>query len=485
MPPTPSRRRGGGLPSLGLVQLLIGLPPLALLLTTLWYYRWHTLEHEAAALSPAALGQPRDLLLDSHQVEEWVARRRSQIVEWSLAHQREHAEHQARVSDAAATAAATAGAPSAAAASGISDLLSLLPAGDADAPPSAPSAQDPRPERAAAPPPFAQAAAPSAPIAASPPAAAAGAERAEGAAGAWQSVVEDGRCGPDGIVALTYASHGGRDDRFCRSVESAIRNHVPLRVLGWGVPWEGLSQKLTAALTAVRALPSDCVVTFTDAYDVLYTEELAAVRRKFDALQAGAPAPLVFSGECGCWPQVTRDKGVTCRDKYPRSPTPYRYLNSGGWIGYAGAAAEFLQALVDAGGGAKGKAFHKLNDQELASDMYMTGAHDITLDHYNTIFQAMHAIHDGTAVPNCDPWPHMREEDGVWHNDETSSRPAIYHFNGGGKEHHLKMEARTWWKTKSYARAPEALDAVRSTRLRFHDQVRTFEDICPGHLKKK
>ena len=47
------------------------------------------------------------------------------------------------------------------------------------------------------------------------------------------------------------------------------------------------------------------------------------------------------------------------------------------------------------------------------------------------------------------------------------------------------MEARTWWKTKSYARAPEALDAVRSTRLRFHDQVRTFEDICPGHLKKK
>ena len=242
---------------------------------------------------------------------------------------------------------------------------------------------------------------------------------------------------------------------------------MPLRVLGWGVPWEGLSQKLTAALTAVRALPSDCVVTFTDAYDVLYTEELAAVRRKFDALQARAPAPLVFSGECGCWPQVTRDKGVTCRDKYPASPTPYRYLNSGGWIGYAGAAAEFLQALVDAGGGAKGKAFHKLNDQELASDMYMTGAHDITLDHYNTIFQAMHAIHDSTAVPNCDPWPHMREEDGVWHNDETRSRPAIYHFNGGGKAHHLSMEARTWWKTKA-RRAPRRRTA-RSTR-RFHDQ---------------
>ena len=57
-----------------------------------------------------------------------------------------------------------------------------------------------------------------------------------------------------GIVALTYASHPGRDDRFCRSLESAIRNGLDLRVLGWGVKWEGLSQKLGAALRAVEEL---------------------------------------------------------------------------------------------------------------------------------------------------------------------------------------------------------------------------------------
>lgn len=33
-------------------------------------------------------------------------------------------------------------------------------------------------------------------------------------------------------------------DRFCRSLESALRHDVPLRVLGWGVPWEGLAQKV-------------------------------------------------------------------------------------------------------------------------------------------------------------------------------------------------------------------------------------------------
>ena len=140
-----------------------------------------------------------------------------------------------------------------------------------------------------------------------------------------------------GIIALTYASHPGRDDRFCRSLESAIRNGLDLRVLGWGVKWEGLSQKLGAALRAVEELPGDCPVVFTDAYDVLFTQGESAMRKAFDAIKAD----LVFSAECGCWPQGTRDRGRTCRDEYPPSPTPYRYLNSGSWAGKASVAANF------------------------------------------------------------------------------------------------------------------------------------------------
>ena len=36
------------------------------------------------------------------------------------------------------------------------------------------------------------------------------------------------------LYAVTYASHGGRDDRFCRAIESAIRHEVDLIILGWG-----------------------------------------------------------------------------------------------------------------------------------------------------------------------------------------------------------------------------------------------------------
>jgi hypothetical protein len=99
----------------------------------------------------------------------------------------------------------------------------------------------------------------------------------------------------------------------CKIVEGGF-----WQVLGWGTPWEGLSQKLGAALDAVAALPPDCVVLFTDAYDVLFARTGPAMRREFEALGK----PLVFAAECGCWPQVARDRGRTCRDAYPPSPAP-------------------------------------------------------------------------------------------------------------------------------------------------------------------
>jgi len=109
-----------------------------------------------------------------------------------------------------------------------------------------------------------------------------------------------GQCGADGIVAVTYATHGGRDDRFCRAVESAIQNGVPWEVLGWGLRWHGLSQKLQASLEYVRRLDPECVMLFSDAFDVLFTKDLKQILKEFEASRKR----LLFAGECGCWPQV-------------------------------------------------------------------------------------------------------------------------------------------------------------------------------------
>ena len=44
--------------------------------------------------------------------------------------------------------------------------------------------------------------------------------------------VGDETGGPE-FFALTYASHGGSDDYFCRSLRSALKQGVPIRLLGW------------------------------------------------------------------------------------------------------------------------------------------------------------------------------------------------------------------------------------------------------------
>jgi len=72
------------------------------------------------------------------------------------------------------------------------------------------------------------------------------------------------------LHTVTYASHGGRDDRFCRAVESAIREGHDLVILGWGEAWKGLSQKLSAAYEYALSLPPQDMLLFTDAFDVLF-----------------------------------------------------------------------------------------------------------------------------------------------------------------------------------------------------------------------
>ena len=288
----------------------------------------------------------------------------------------------------------------------------------------------------------------------------------------------------DGFVALTYASHGGRDDRFCRAMESAIRNGIDLHVLGWGVPWEGLAQKVTAARRVAAGLPEDCVVLFTDAFDVLFTDTVPNILRKFEAIGH----PLVYSAECGCWPGVMVDRGRSCVEEYPPSPTPFRYLNSGSYIGRAATIASFLRAVTEraAERGKQGSGFHKLRDQELSTDMFLNGGREMfnmTLDYHTALFQTMHTINDNTLVPNCDPNAHLRNEDGVYINTLTKNQPAVFHFNGSGKKKHLVMEGKAWWKHRPDAVTEEAKEKVRSTELIFHDRRRRFDDVCPGYLK--
>lgn len=227
------------------------------------------------------------------------------------------------------------------------------------------------------------------------------------------------------LHTVTYATHGGSDDRFCRAVESSIRSEYNLVILGWGLKWLGLSQKLIAAYEYAKALPPTDVILFTDAFDVLFVDTPTTVLQNFMQMNAS----IVFSGECGCWPHIMEDVNV-CLHKYPKAPTPYRYLNSGTWIGYADEASKMLsQVISDAGNN-----FINANDQKLVADMYIAGTYDIKLDFYCNIFQSMHMTL-AKPLPYCNPSKDVKMVGGRWYNNAVSSYPAIIHFNGNHMIH--------------------------------------------------
>lgn len=278
------------------------------------------------------------------------------------------------------------------------------------------------------------------------------------------------------LHAVTYASHQGRDDRFCRAIESAVRHNYELVILGWKVPWKGLAQKLDAAYKYSLTLPDDDLMLFTDAFDVLFTDQSEKILRIF--LNRGYK--ILFAGECGCWPHIMENPKI-CRDMYPVSPTPYRYLNSGTWIGVVKHVREMLLAVIhDAGNN-----FENANDQKLVADMFMSGKHNIQLDYHAEIFQSMHRT-DPPDLPFCNPFSDMElAAEGKWHNRRTNTTPAVIHFNGGGKAHHLAMEGRMWYKARNYYESVEKRTALEEAQLitpTTPTGTTIFRDLCGNYL---
>lgn len=191
-------------------------------------------------------------------------------------------------------------------------------------------------------------------------------------------------------------------------------------------------------------------------------------------------------GECGCWPHVIIDKGKACFEGYPKSPTPYRYLNSGTWIGKASTAKDMLAAVMEEAG----KDFANANDQKLVADMFMQGRFGIQLDYHARLFQSMHMTYD-KPLAFCDPIKDIEViGDGRFHNKRTDSLPSVFHFNGGGKRHHLNMEAQLWYKKQAKYNTKDAMRTIADTEISVpiptnRDRKLKFKDICREYFKGK
>uniref|UniRef100_A0AAZ3NUM0 PLOD1-3-like GT domain-containing protein n=1 Tax=Oncorhynchus tshawytscha TaxID=74940 RepID=A0AAZ3NUM0_ONCTS len=184
----------------------------------------------------------------------------------------------------------------------------------------------------------------------------------------------------DNLLVITVATED--TDGFTRFMRTSKEFNYTVKVLGLGEQWKGGDvartvgggQKVRWLKTELlkHSAKKDMVIMFVDSYDVILASGPEELLWKFSRLGHR----LVFSAEGFCWP----DQKLA--PKYPPVHTGKRYLNSGGFIGYAPELSEIVQQW---------KLKDNDDDQLFYTKIYLDKVqrtkYNMTLDHRSRIFQ--------------------------------------------------------------------------------------------------
>jgi hypothetical protein len=236
----------------------------------------------------------------------------------------------------------------------------------------------------------------------------------------------------------------------CEFLRSALLNGIVPHILGFTPAasdklfnW-GLGKPLLWLRPAVAALVAatgpHTMVLLADAHDTLVLVPGATIIARFRYIQARRaragqpPMRVLITAERSCFPIPEED---CARFPLPDvAGSPYRNLNSGGWMGEAADVLAVLDA-VDAAY-PEGLEAANMNDQGAMQYAYLNAssraALGLQLDYSNQVFQAMHMSENEVRPPHPDR---------AWHfcNAITGGCPALLHFNGGSKGRQLPIDA--------------------------------------------
>jgi hypothetical protein len=174
-------------------------------------------------------------------------------------------------------------------------------------------------------------------------------------------------------------------------------------ILGYGLQFGGFTQKARLLFRALcRLYKTTRIVLFADGFDSLLVGSPQSILDEYVTFQS----PLVFSAERNCWPDAEK------ANAYPPAQTPYRFLNSGGYIGEA---RYILRLLASAGA----VAWPSGSDQRQFMQVFLNRPDSITLDHECRIFQCLHLAEEDVEY----------RAEGI-HNRITGSMPKVLHANG-------------------------------------------------------
>jgi hypothetical protein len=189
--------------------------------------------------------------------------------------------------------------------------------------------------------------------------------------------------------------------------ETALLNNVEINYLKKET-WNGYVDKIIAIDDIIKKHLDCDIICFIDAYDVLINQDIDNLLEKFNYYSCD----LLIGSELSCYP----DK---YKSMYSNIDSKYKYVNSGGYIGYKYAIQKIftwksyddIYKICSDGG-----------DQSYFTEYFITNNSDkIKLDTECLIFQNMHLV----------DWNDINFHCGKVCNKILKTTPCFIHFNGG------------------------------------------------------
>jgi hypothetical protein len=189
---------------------------------------------------------------------------------------------------------------------------------------------------------------------------------------------------------------------------------------GKGEQWSGYGFKLRHTLNIAKKLRQNEVLMHLDAFDTFVLTDASEVLEKFRKTGAN----IVVSTEtvlAPTWEFNNQDIQKEMDRIYPKGPNRFRWINSGTYIGYAGAIVNLLTAM--------GSDFHcdlptgqkmsSCDDQRCFHTFFLkeNNPHKIMLDYNQDIFHCMQGVDKYSLSPKR-------------LYSETGSMPCVLHGNG-------------------------------------------------------
>lgn len=220
-------------------------------------------------------------------------------------------------------------------------------------------------------------------------------------------------------IVLTVATDENHDG-FKLFTHSCKKFKINYKVLGLDTMWEGgditnspggghkvnLLKKELSSWNADKLF--NTIVLFTDSYDVVFLSEFSEILDKYLSL-SNYKNTVLFSAETTCWP----DKNL--KRYFNLNENVFRYLNSGGYIGFASNIFKILQFDIE----------NNFDDQLFFTKVYLflnSEICDIKLDNECLIFQCLSHMNEYKIVEN------------KFYNTITNSNPYVLHGNGSENE---------------------------------------------------